>query len=130
ELIRDPDHDVDEADALQTEIEEHERRLGSLQRTARALATPTQEQQQQRGRPGRPAIPALNNGGGGGRRPLGIPIKDVTPGDLLARAMVCKFVSQVTHRSLEDVLQERYPDHEATAVVTRAAVTGATTLTP
>jgi hypothetical protein len=44
--------------------------------------------------------------------------------------MVCKFVSQVTHRSLEDVLQERYPDHEATAIVTRAAVTGATTLTP
>jgi HK97 family phage prohead protease len=126
ELTRDPEHDTEEADTLQQEVDEHETRLASLQRSEKALAIRTQEQHQQ---VEQRQVPALN-GAGGGRRPLGIPAKDVSPGDLLARAMVCKFVSQVTHRSLEDVLQERYPDHEATAIVTRAAVTGATTLTP
>jgi HK97 family phage prohead protease len=124
ELVRDPEHDTEEADTLQQEVEEHEKRLASLQRSEKALAIRTAEQQ---GGQQQVALPVPVNGN---RRPLGIPMKDISPGDLLARAMVCKFVSQVTHRSLDEVLAERYPDHEATAIVTRAAVAGATTLTP
>jgi HK97 family phage prohead protease len=133
ELVRDPEHDVDDAEALQDQIEDHETRLTSLQRTERALAIRTLDQHQpasaqQLALPAAPGqtLPMPNVS----RRPLGFPVKDVTPGDLLTRAMVCKFISQVSHRSVEDVLAERYGDHEATQVFTRAAVAGATTLTP
>lgn len=125
ELTRDPDHDTAEADLLQEEIGEHEERLASLQRTEKALAQRAvdqglgQQQQQQAA------------GTGVARRPpLGMAVKDLAPGELLARAMVVKFISQVTHRSIDDVLHERYPDHDLTAVVTRAAIAGATTTTP
>jgi HK97 family phage prohead protease/HK97 family phage major capsid protein len=116
EHVRDTDHDVDQAALLQNEIEAHEQRLGSLERTERALAARAAQQQPS---PAHPELP--------GRRPLGIPAKEIEPRELLWRAAAVHFISKVTQRPVDDVLRERYPDHEATAVVTRAAMTGATT---
>jgi HK97 family phage prohead protease/HK97 family phage major capsid protein len=116
EHVRDTNHDVDQAGLLQNEIEELEQRLGSLERTERALAARAVQQQPQ------PAHPELT-----GRRPLGIPVKDIEPRELLWRAAAIHFISKVSQRPVDEVLRERYPDHEATAVVTRAAMTGATT---
>jgi HK97 family phage prohead protease len=122
ELTRDPDHDLTEAADLQDEVDAHEERLGSLQKSERALAIRTQQREQ-----APLPTPAIN------RRPLGLPAKEVEPQDLLWRAASSLVRSVVLHRSLDDVLHEHYPDHEATAqataLITRAAVAGATTTT-
>lgn len=63
------------------------------------------------------------------RRPLGFPQKDVEPLDLLVRAIVVQGVAAFGggNKSLERVLDERYPGHEATAVVAKADQTIGTT---
>jgi HK97 family phage prohead protease/HK97 family phage major capsid protein len=121
DLVRDPNHDGAEEDLLNEEIEEHEVALKRLQRTERSLAFRTSEQL--------PALPGAQ-AGTVHRTPLGLAHKDISPGQLIARAMAVKAISEITHRSVDDILQERYPDHEVTAVVTRAAIAGATTTTP
>jgi HK97 family phage major capsid protein len=70
-----------------------------------------------------PASPAMN------RRPLGFPQDDVKPSDLIIRSAVAHFVAKATNRNLDQVLDERYPGHEATSVITRADATVATTTT-
>ncbi len=117
-LVASDDHDIDEAETLQADIEAHTQRLASLERTEKALAARSVVQGGEIKAP--PAI---------ARRPLGIAAKEVQPRDLLARAAAVHLISYVLRRSIDDVLRERYPDHEATAIVTRAAVAGATTTT-
>lgn len=63
------------------------------------------------------------------RRPLGVQVAEPTPSDLIVRSALCHFVSRATGRTLDSVLEERYPGHEATAIVTRADATIATTTT-
>jgi HK97 family phage prohead protease len=122
ELAKDPEHEVDEADGYQSEIEALTQRLGSLERTERALAAragdddPTPKPQQQQSA-------AL------ARRPFSIPAKEVEPRDLLWRGLTALVKSRVQHIPLTQALEEGYPEHEATAVVCRAAVAGATTTT-
>lgn len=120
ELIKDADHDVEQADLLQDQIEEHERRLTSLQRTEKALAIRTIEHQPQ---PPQQTLPAPMVS----RRPFGIPTKETKPVDLIYRMLAVRLRAEVTRRPVEDMLHLHYPDDEATAIVTRAAVTGATT---
>lgn len=72
------------------------------------------------------AAPAIN------RRPLGFPQKDVKPFDLLVRKAVVSSVAMFTDKSVDKVLDERYPGHEATAAVVKdtaaaAATTGTAT---
>ncbi len=118
-LVASDDHDIDEAETLQADIEAHTQRLASLERTEKALAARAVVQNSET--KATPLVPA--------RRPLGISAKEVQPRDLLARAAAVHLTSYVQRRSVDDVLRERYPDHEATAIVTRAAVAGATTTT-
>lgn len=63
------------------------------------------------------------------RRPLGFPQRDVQPLDLLIRAItvqgICAFGSG--NKSIDKVLDERYPGHEATAIVAKADQTIGTT---
>jgi len=66
------------------------------------------------------------------RRPLGFPQRDVSGLDLLVRAMTAQGVAAFGggRKSLDQVLDERYPGHEATAIVTKADQTlGTTTVT-
>jgi HK97 family phage prohead protease/HK97 family phage major capsid protein len=118
EHAHDPDHDTDQAAVYQAEIEAHEQRLSSLERTERVLAARTQQ-------PAQPQFqaPAVQ------RRPFGIPTKETTPADFLVRAMVTHVCALGNPRLFDDVLRERYPDDEGTAIITRAAIAGATTTT-
>ena len=120
-LVQDPDHDYEQAEALQTDIEAHTTRLASLERSEKALAARAAQNAQSMTGTTLQTTPA--------RRPLSVPAKEVAPRDLLARAAAVHLTSYVRRQSLEQVLAERYPDHEATAIVTRAAVAGATTTT-
>jgi len=117
-LVASDDHDIEEAETLQADIEAHTTRLASLERTEKALAARAVVQNAEIKAP--PAI---------ARRPLGIAAKEVQPRDLLFRAAAVQLRSYVRRQSIEDVLREHYPDHEATSIVTRAAVAGATTTT-
>src|SRR5580765_6129971 len=119
EHTQDPEHDTDVADGLNAEIAEQERRLASLRATERSLAMRTAQQQVLPPM----AVPAIN------RRPLGLPSKERTPGDLYANHCVARFIAYARGISVEQALSERYPDDEQTAVVTRAAIAGATTTT-
>jgi hypothetical protein len=56
-------------------------------------------------------------------------VKEATPADFLVRAMVTHLCAFRHGRSIDEVLRERYPDDEATAVISRAAIAGATTTT-
>ncbi len=116
DLTKDPEYDVDAANTLSAEIDEQESRLVSLKDTERRLGMRTQQDAPL-------AAPAI------ARRPLGLPGKDVTPADLYLRAITARFVSYARGVPLDAVLAERYPDHEPTAIVTRAAIAGATTTT-
>lgn len=67
--------------------------------------------------------PAVN------RRPLGFQQKDVQPLDLLVRALVVQGVKAFGggDKTLDRVLEERYPGHEATAIIAKADQTIGTT---
>ena len=117
ELTR-TEYDDDEAAVLNDEIDATEQRLGSLQRTEKSLALRAAQEE-----PAAVAVPAVN------RRPLGLPSKDVKPGDLYLRAITARFVSYARQVPIDSVLAERYADDERTAIVTRAAIAGATTTT-
>jgi HK97 family phage major capsid protein/HK97 family phage prohead protease len=69
------------------------------------------------------AAPAVN------RRPLGFPQKDVQPLDLLVRAMVVQGIRAFGggDKTLDRVLEERYPGHEATSIIAKADQTIGTT---
>ena len=119
ELAKDADHETEQANDLHGEIETLETRLASLERTERALG-----QRAAADEPAKPLpMPTI------ARRPFGTSQKEVEPVDLLWRAAAVMMKSRLSHRPIDQVLAENYPDHEATAVVTRAAIAGATTTT-
>jgi HK97 family phage prohead protease/HK97 family phage major capsid protein len=62
-------------------------------------------------------------------RPFAAPAKKITPSDYLIRAAVVNLITHVTHKTVDQVLAERYPD-EITGIVVRAAVNPATTVFP
>ncbi|MBA4219944.1 MAG: phage major capsid protein [Methylobacterium sp.] len=68
-----------------------------------------------------PAAPAVN------RRPLGFPQREVGGLDLLVRRALIHACSLYSERSVEQIVEERYPGHEATAMVARAAAPLGTT---
>jgi HK97 family phage prohead protease len=119
ELTRDPDHDSEAADLFTAEIDQAETRLVSLKRTEKALGPGAGNTTSTEDLPA-PAVRST-------RAPFGVPVKKVTIGDLVIRAAVCSVTAHVRGRSVDQVLRDRYNDDEATGVVTRAAMTGATT---
>jgi HK97 family phage major capsid protein/HK97 family phage prohead protease len=66
-----------------------------------------------------------------GRRPLGFPQRDVSGLDLLVRSIAVRGISHygAGNKSIERVLEERYPGHEATAMVVKADQTVGTSTT-
>lgn len=61
------------------------------------------------------------------RSPLGFKQKEVKGLDLLVRAALVRGVSHFSNKSVDKVLDERYPGHEATALLVRADQTLGTT---
>lgn len=61
------------------------------------------------------------------RRPLSIGQKDVGGLDLLVRRALVRSCALYSERSVDEILAERYPGHEATAAITKAAQTLGTT---
>lgn len=68
-----------------------------------------------------PAAPAIN------RRPLGFPQREVGGLDLLVRRALVHACALYSERGIDQILEERYPGHEATAAIVRAAAPLATT---
>ena len=63
------------------------------------------------------------------RSPLGFPQREVRGLDLIVRAIVCRGIQHFggSNKTLDNILDERYPGHEATAIVTKADATIGTT---
>lgn len=112
--LNDDASDTEQTEILSEEIEKREERLNSLKRAEKALASAVSEPS------AKPQLPAV-------RKPLGVKLREPAPADLIVRAAAVNALAFVTGKDPIRVLEERYGDHEATNVVVRAAVSGATT---
>lgn len=117
ELTSAEDLDTDAVEALTEEVEGIERGLNALKAAEQKIGVNTTNPGNGVGSPG------IN------RRPLGFPQKDVAPVDLLVRAMVVRGIEAFGsgRKSMDQILDERYPGHEATAIVSKADQTIGTT---
>lgn len=61
------------------------------------------------------------------RRPLGHSQKDIKGFDLIVRAALVRGIAHFSNKDVDQVLEERYPGHEATAIITKADQTIGTT---
>lgn len=119
---RDKLAELNQADALDLDaIEELNEQIDLSERTVKALkASESKIGANAQERSGL-AAPAIN------RRPLGFPQREVSGLDLLVRRAVVHGISLFTDKSLDAVLDERYPGHEATAAIVKAAAPLGTT---
>lgn len=101
--------DVDAIEALNSDVEAAERTLNALKTTEQRI-----------GLGAKPAAPNVN------RRPLSA-TRDVSGMDLMVRAVTARGIAHFGRRPIEQVLEERYPGHEPTAILTRADQTIGTT---
>lgn len=104
--------DLDAIEELNGQIEDAERAITVLKASEQRLAGAGEK-------PNNPNI---------ARRPLGVAQREVKGFDLIVRALVVNGVAHFSDKTIERVLEERYPGHEAThAIVTRADQTIGTT---
>ena len=108
--------DLDAIDQLNLDIEVSERTVKTLKTSEARIGMNTVAPGAQP-----PSSPATN------RRPLGFPQREVKGFDLFVRAAVVNGISLMTGRERSKVLDERYPGHEATAIMCRADQTIGTT---
>lgn len=113
ELSANDNFDVDAVEALNVETEAAERALAALKATEQRIGVNAGQKP--------PAAANMN------RRPLGVQQKELSGLDLMVRAITARGISHFGRRPLDQVLEERYPGHEATAIVTRADQTVGTT---
>lgn len=115
ELTGASEFDAAAVDELNDQIERAATDLASLKRSEANIGINAS--------PAGVAAPAVN------RRPLGFPQRDVAPVDLMVRAITAQGIMAFGggHKSLDRVLDERYPGHEATAIVAKADQTIGTT---
>lgn len=104
--------DVDACEALTAEIETEERTIDALVASEKKIGINAAATQ-----PGN----ALT------RRPLGVKQRDISGFDLIVRAAVVKGVAHFGGKSINQALEERYPGHEATAIIVKADQTIGTT---
>lgn len=103
--------DLDAIEALNDQIEISERTVKALKASESKIGLGAMA-------PGAPAV---------ARRPLGYPQKDVKGVDLIVRGIVVRGVSHFAGKPIDKVLDERYPGHEATAIIAKADQTVGTT---
>lgn len=107
--------DVEAIEELNTQIAAEARTIAALKASEAAIGAET------RTATGVVAAPGIN------RRPLGFPQREVSGMDLLVRRALVHSCSLYGGHDVDKVLEERYPGHEATALVTRSAAPLATT---
>jgi HK97 family phage major capsid protein/HK97 family phage prohead protease len=107
------DLDIDAIEALNEKIDTTERSLSALKASEAKIGTNAQRD-----------LPAPVV-----RRPLGVQQKEVNGLDLLVRSIVVRGIAHFgnNNRTIDQVLEDRYPGHEATAAFTRADQTIGTT---
>jgi HK97 family phage major capsid protein/HK97 family phage prohead protease len=110
ELNQADDLDLDAIEALNGEIEVAERTVSALKASEAKIGTDAKS-----------AVPAQ------ARRPLGAGQKEVKGLDLIVRAAVVRGVAHFGGMSVDKALEQRYPGHEATAVIVKADQTIGTT---
>lgn len=103
--------DVVAIEELTSQIDTEERSVAALKASEAKIGL----------NPSTPAAPGIV------RRPLGVAGREVKGLDLIVRAAVVKGISHFGNKSPEQVLEERYQNHEATAVMVRADQTIGTT---
>lgn len=113
ELNAEPDMDLDAIEALTGEIDHVERSIVVMKASEAKIGSGGTS----------PQAPTI------ARQPLGFPNAEVKASDLIVRSAVCHFLAKATGKSIDRVLEDRYPGHEPTAVVTKADATIATTTT-
>lgn len=114
ELNAADDLDIDAIEELNSQIEVVERELAVRKASEAKIGANAQPA-------GGLPSPAVN------RRPLGVAQKEVKGFDLLVRAIAVRGISHFGGKSIDKVLDERYPGHEATAVIAKADQTVGTT---
>jgi HK97 family phage prohead protease len=112
EILNAHELDADALESVTAELTKLEKDVEVLQRAEAALA---------KGAGKDVSTPAI------ARRPLGFPQKEVKPVDLVIRKAVVQGVSLFTGKDVDKVLEERYPDHEATHLIVKAPQGPATT---
>lgn len=114
ELTNIDDIDSDAVNELTKQIEDGEQLVATLKAAENKIGVNASPAGQS---------PAIN------RRPLGFAQKDVQPLDLLVRALTVQGIAAFGSgsKSIDKVLDERYPGHEATAIVAKADQTIGTT---
>jgi HK97 family phage prohead protease len=114
ELTGVDDFDTVAVEELTDQIDGAERSLAALKSAEKKIGIAAT---------GAPASPAIN------RRPLGFPQKTIEPLDILVRAIAVQGIHAFGHRdkTIDQILDERYPGHEATAIVAKADQTIGTT---
>jgi HK97 family phage major capsid protein/HK97 family phage prohead protease len=113
ELTGVDDMDTVAVDELNAQIESAEKSLDALKTAEKRIGLAAKSDG--------PAAPAV------ARRPLGFPQKDVKGFDLIVRAMTVRGISHFGGKPIDKVLDERYPGHEATALIAKADQTIGTT---
>lgn len=106
--------DVDAIEELNSQIEGEERGIAALKASEARIGVRAAADTGV-------AAPAVN------RRPLGFPQREISGIDLLVRRALVHACSLYSDKDIDKVLEERYPGHEATALVTRAAAPLGTT---
>jgi len=106
--------DLDAIEELNAQLDMQERALAAMKSSEAKLAGTTT-------RSGELAAPPTN------RRPLGFQQREVDGFDLIVRAAVVNGVAMFGGKSIDKVLDERYPGHEATAIISKTDATIGTT---
>ncbi len=113
--VAEEDFDIIEAEGFEAAMKDAEDRLNALQRAEKALAARANEERAERGALPSPAISLK------GRQ------KDLGGLDLLVRAVTARGIAHFGGKPIDQVLDERYKGHEATAIITKADQTIGTT---
>jgi HK97 family phage prohead protease/HK97 family phage major capsid protein len=118
EYLDQEEQDPVQRDAMSDDIVAVEAELRSLENAERAMAPRGPAQQV-----AATTITAPNVN----RRPLGLPTAQRSPLDLYLGHLATRVRAAVHRQPIEEMLRQHYPEDEGTAIVTRAAVAGATT---
>lgn len=113
ELNAAEDLDLDAIEELNEQITVQERTVAALKASEAKIGLDTQREA--------PKVPAVP------RRPIGYGQQEVKGLDLLVRRAVVYACAKYGEKSFDDVLEERYPGHEATALIVKADQTVGTT---
>lgn len=108
--------DCDAIEELNDRIDQKQRGLDAMKASEAKLAVRSA-----------PAAPAATVPATAQRRPLSVPGRERKPGDLFIRSAAVFAVANVTGKDPEQIMERMYGSDEATGMIVKAAISGATT---